>query len=81
MLLSKYLQTEQIDLLTVHGMLGQLVDSMQKKRDDFQVCPDSAAEFVQRAYGQPARLSKTDVGLVVEASSNKTTETPQMYGG
>jgi len=31
-LLSKYLQTKQLDLLTVHRMVGQLVDNMQKKR-------------------------------------------------
>jgi len=31
-LLSKYLQTMQLDLLTVHRMVGQLVDNMQKKR-------------------------------------------------
>jgi len=48
-----YLQTVQLDLLTVHvhRILGQLVDNMQKKRVDFQVCHDSTAEFVQRANG------------------------------
>ena len=34
--LSKNLQTLQLDLLSVHCMAGQLVDNMQKKRDDFQ---------------------------------------------
>jgi len=58
----------QLDLLIVHRMVGQLVDNMQKKRDDFQVCYDSAAEIVQWANDQPGQLSKTDVGLVVKES-------------
>ena len=58
----------QLDLLIVHRMVVQLVDNMQKKRDDFQVCYDSAAEIVQWANDQPGQLSKTDVGLVVKES-------------
>ena len=49
-------------------MIGQLVDNMQKKRDDFQVCHDSTAEFVRWDYDKPDQLSKTDVDLVVEES-------------
>jgi len=49
-------------------MVGQLVDNMQKKRDDFQVCHDSAVKFVQLPNDQPDKLSKTDVDLVVEES-------------
>jgi len=66
--LSKCLQTVQLDLLTVHRMNGQLVDNMQKKRDDFQVCHDSTAEFVQWVNAHPYQLSKTDVDLIVEES-------------
>jgi len=51
-------------LVGVHRIVGQLVDNMQKKRDDFEVCDDSAAKFVD----QPDQLSKTDVDLVVEQS-------------
>ena len=58
----------QLDLLTVHRMVGKLVDNMRKKRDDFQVCHDSAAKFVQWANDQPAQLSEADVDLVVEES-------------
>ena len=50
-------------------MVGKLIDNMQNyKRDDFQVCHDSAAEIVQWANDQPGQLSKTDVGLVVKES-------------
>jgi len=52
----------------VHRMVGKLVDNMRKKRDDFQVCHDSAAKFVQWANDQPAQLSEADVDLVVEES-------------
>jgi len=58
----------QLDLLSVHRMIGQLVDNMQKKRDDFQVCHDSTAEFVRWDNDKPDQLSKTDVDLVVEES-------------
>jgi len=78
--LSKCLQTVQLALLTVHRMVGQLVDNMQKKRADFQVFHDSGAKFVQWANDQPAQLSKVDVYLTVEESLGMT-ETPQMYGG
>ena len=66
----------------MYRMVGQLVDNTQKKRDDFQVCHDSAAKFVQWANDQPAQLSKADADLIVEESFPiKMTETSQMYGG
>ena len=50
----------------MHRMIGQLVDNMQKKGDDFQVCRDSTAKFVQCTNDQPNRLSETDLDLVVK---------------
>jgi len=58
----------QLDLLTVHRMIGQLVDDMRKKRDNFQVCRDSTAKFVQCTNDQPDRLNETDLDLVVKES-------------
>jgi len=52
----------------VHRMIGQLVDNMQMKRDDFQVCRDSTAKFVQCANDQSDQLSETDLDLVVQES-------------
>jgi len=72
--LSKYLQTVQLDLLTVHRMVCQLVDSLICRRNG------TISKFVmiqlQSLFtglnDQPDQLSKTDVGLVVEESSYKT---------
>ena len=52
----------------MHRMIGQLVYNMQKKRDDFQVCRDSTAKFVQCTNDQPDQLRETDLDLVVKES-------------
>lgn len=61
--LSKYLQTVQLDLLTVHNMVDHLLGNMQKMREDFQVCHNAAEKFAQWANDQ---LNETDADLVME---------------
>jgi len=41
---------------------------MQMKRDDFQVCDDSATKFFTGFNDQPDQLSEMDVDVVVEES-------------
>ena len=63
--LSKYLQTVQLDLLTVHRMVEELLSNMKALRDDFETSRNAAAMFVQWANGI---LEESETDLLVEDS-------------
>ena len=47
--LSKYLQTVQLDLITVHCMVTELRENVQTMRNEFEVCHTAAVDFVKWA--------------------------------
>lgn len=63
--LSKYLQTIQLDLLTVHRMVEDLLKNMNILRNDFQTCHAAAKQFIEWAND---KLEKTEVDLILEGS-------------
>ena len=64
-LLSKYLQTIQLDLLSVQRMVECLLQNMNILRNDFQTCHEAAKQFVEWAND---KLEETEVDLILEGS-------------